>query len=33
MKYLGLPLGVSYNATSICNGIIEKVEPARLYFI
>jgi hypothetical protein len=26
MKYLGLPLGVSYRATSIWNGIIEKME-------
>lgn len=26
MKYLGLPLGASYKATSIWNGIIENVE-------
>jgi hypothetical protein len=26
MKYLGLPLGASYKATSIWNGIIEKME-------
>jgi hypothetical protein len=26
MKYLGLLLGVSYKATSIWNGIIEKME-------
>jgi hypothetical protein len=27
MKYLGLPLGALYKATSIWNGIIEKMEP------
>jgi hypothetical protein len=26
MTYLGLPLGVSYKATCIWNGVIEKVE-------
>lgn len=26
VKYLGLPLGASYKATSIWNGIIEKME-------
>jgi hypothetical protein len=26
MKYLGLPLGVSYKTTSIWNGIVEKME-------
>jgi hypothetical protein len=26
MKYLGLPLGASYKAVSIWNGVIEKME-------
>jgi hypothetical protein len=26
MKYLGLPFGAFYNATSIWNGIIKKME-------
>jgi hypothetical protein len=26
MTYLGLPLGASYKATSIWNGVIEKME-------
>jgi hypothetical protein len=26
MTYLGLPLGVSYKAVSIWNGVIEKME-------
>jgi hypothetical protein len=26
MKYLGLPLGASYKATSIWNDVIEKME-------
>jgi hypothetical protein len=26
MKYLGLPLGAPYKSTTICNGILERME-------